>query len=277
MTEKDFYSSAILRSARGAALLTLPRPHAKGLARGRPFVDVEGKTASVARGDRTAPAEAVVQAGLDGVLVVAKAGADDFGRSAGEGGAAEIVILIFELGRPVLGQHVFEAGANRIAVLAVACRRERHPGAREGNAEVRAVAPGITALGVKQGRTLGVAEAAGHRAELVGAAGYPRTGREHDSRIVAAEPAILGFGAEHPIGRELIVVAALHAAEETAVAAFEAAVAGKRAADVTADIKSGPVVDQLRRRIGWRLGVGARRQIGGQCRPCEGDRRSGAK
>src|ERR1700733_1333912 len=45
---------------------------------------------SLVLGDhRATPAKAVVQAGLDGVLVVAEAGADDVGRSRGEGRVAE--------------------------------------------------------------------------------------------------------------------------------------------------------------------------------------------
>ena len=73
------------------------------------------------RDHRATPAEAVVQADLDGVLVVAEAGADD--RRAGprgKGGVAEVVILVFGLGGPVRREHVFEAGADGIAVLVVA-------------------------------------------------------------------------------------------------------------------------------------------------------------
>src|SRR6185437_13393236 len=39
------------------------------------------------------------------------------------------------------------------------------------------------------------------------------------------------------------------------------AIAAKRAAEMTADIEAGPVIDGLRRRIGRCLGVGARRKI----------------
>src|SRR4051812_2206906 len=49
---------------------------------------------------RAAPAEAIVQAGLDGVLVVAEAPAGDVGRARGEGRIAEVVILVLHLGRP---------------------------------------------------------------------------------------------------------------------------------------------------------------------------------
>src|SRR5688572_9676576 len=76
--------------------------------------------ASVFGDDRAAPAEAVVQADLDGVLVVAKPGADHVGRAGRDGGLAEVVILVFGLGGPVRREHVFQAGADSVAVLAVA-------------------------------------------------------------------------------------------------------------------------------------------------------------
>src|ERR1700726_4924376 len=92
------------------------RSRTKRPARSRPFgIDLSG---SVTRGDRATPAEAIVDAGLDGVLVVTEAGADDRRRTTGESGAAEIVILVFGLGRPVRREHVFQTGADREAVLA---------------------------------------------------------------------------------------------------------------------------------------------------------------
>src|ERR1700753_2151381 len=122
-----------------------------------------GKKRSVAGGDRAAPAEPVVQTGLYGVLVVADAVADNFSRAAGEGGAAEIVILVLELGRPVRSEHVFQAGADSVAVIVVAGGGEGHARAAKADADI-VVAPGVTALGVEQRRTPSVAEAAGHRA-----------------------------------------------------------------------------------------------------------------
>src|ERR1700733_400366 len=85
---------------------------------------------SVARGRRTAPAEAVVHTDLDGMLIVPAANADDVGRTAGDRRAAEVVILILGLGRPVRREHVFKAGADGVAVLAVAGGGEglRHAG-----------------------------------------------------------------------------------------------------------------------------------------------------
>ncbi len=63
--------------------------------------------------------EAVVDAGLDGVLVVAEV-AERRQRARGhEVGVAEIVVLVLDLGRPVRGEHVFEAGADGVAVAMV--------------------------------------------------------------------------------------------------------------------------------------------------------------
>ena len=131
------------------------------------------------------------------------------------------------------------------------------------HADIVVVAQGVTALGVEQRRTPGVAEPAGDRAELVvAAAGDQRAAREQHAIVVAAaEPAVLGFGAEHPVRVELVVEAALHAAHEADVAALQAVVARKGAADMAADIEAGPVVDHSRRGIGRSLGIGARRHV----------------
>ena len=132
----------------------------------------------------------------------------------------------------------------------------RHP-------EIVAVAPGVTALGVEQRRTPGVAEPAGYRAELVGIGGHEGAARKQHAIIIAAgQPAILGFGTHHPVRRELIVEAALHAAKEAGVAALQGAVTRKGAADMAADIEPGPVIDDLRRGIGRRLGIGSGRHVG---------------
>src|ERR1700761_5896795 len=158
----------------------------------------------------------IVQAGLDGVLVVAETRSDDLGWPAREGGVAEIVILVLDIGRPVRREHVFETGADRVAVTVVAVGGEVRRRASEADSDIRIVAPGIAALGVQQRRTPRVAEAAGHRTELIGIAGYHTAGRKrHAGTAVAGEPAILRLGTDDPIGRELIVVAALDAAEKT--------------------------------------------------------------
>src|SRR5450759_2644671 len=92
-------------------------PRAKRPARSRPPCIDRPETASVSRGDRAAPAKAVVDAGLDGMLVIPEAGSDDRRRPAGKCGPAEVLILILGLGGPVRREHVFEAGADRRSPL----------------------------------------------------------------------------------------------------------------------------------------------------------------
>src|SRR6201989_2416707 len=121
----------------------------------------------IARGNRATPAKAVVDAGLDGVLVIPEAGADDISRTAGEGVATKVVILVLDLGRPVRREHVFETGADGVAILVVAVRAECHRNAAAGRGNIRVVAPGVAALGVQQRRTPSVAKPAGDRTELI--------------------------------------------------------------------------------------------------------------
>src|SRR3954454_18943784 len=169
--------------------------------------------ASVARGCRTAPAKAIVHADLDGMLVLPAADADNVDRTGGDRRAAEVVVLVLGLGRPIRREHVFEASANGIAVLAVAGGGEGLRNAGNIDAEA-AVTPGVTALGVKQRRSPGVADATGHRAELVGIGGHLRAQRERGTAVVGRQPGILGLDTHDPIGRELVVEAALDTAEE---------------------------------------------------------------
>src|SRR6266436_1516788 len=151
---------------------------------------VQVRSGSIPRDHRATPVEAIVDASLNRMLVVAEAGSNEDRRAAGhEGGAAEVVILVFNLGGPAGREHVFEAGADT----------------------------------------------------------------------------------EDPGGGELIIEAALHAAEKAAIIARDAVVARERAADVATDVEAGPVVD--RRAVSRRLGVGTSRHISRQCRRgcAEGD------
>src|SRR3979411_212805 len=66
------------------------------------------KSVSVFGSRRATPAKPVVHPDLDGVFVVPEALASDVGGASVEGGLAEIVILVFGLGRPVGREHVFE-------------------------------------------------------------------------------------------------------------------------------------------------------------------------
>src|SRR5712691_1646722 len=226
---------------------------------------VQVRSGSVPRDHRATPVEAIVDASLNRMLVIAEAGSNEDGRAAGqEGGAAEVVILVFNLGGPAGREHVFEASADGVAVTMVAVGGESRRHASGGHADVVAVLPGITALGVKQRRTPGVADPAGDRSKLVVARGDQEAAREQHASVAAAEPAVLGFDTEDPGGGELIIEAALHAAEETAIVAAQAVVARERAADVATDVEAGPVVD--RRAVSRRLGVGTSRHIGRQRR-----------
>src|SRR4051812_28647532 len=185
------------------------------------------------------------------MLVVAETGADDIGRSGREGGVAEIVILVFGLGGPIRREHVFEAAADGVAVLAVAVGGEAHRHAGHRHADIIVVAPGVTALGVQQRRAPSVAEPAGYRTDLIVVVdGHQRTtGEQHAVIVAAAQPGILRFSANYPIGRELIVEAGLYAAEEAGVVAPQAVIAGKGAADMAADIETRPVIDHGRRGV----------------------------
>src|SRR3984893_7353140 len=168
------------------------------------------------------------------MLVVPETGADAGRGPAGEGGAAEIVILVFGLGGPVRREHVFETGADGVAVLVggIGGKRRRHAG--DSDADIGIVAPGITALGVEQRRSPGVADPSGDRAELVVLCSDRRGTRKHQVTVVVGKPAVLGLGTDHPVGRELVVKAALHAAHEPAAASLQAVAARESAAEMAA-------------------------------------------
>src|SRR5579883_1441046 len=211
-------------------------------------------------GHRATPAEAVVYAELDGVFVVAKPRADDGRRAGEEGGIAEIIVLVFAFDRPVRREHVFQTGADGIAVASIVIDGEgrRHASDRDGKIVV--VSPGVTALGIEQRRPKGITQSTRHRAKLIGACGRNGiAGEYHPTATIAGEPTVLGFRTDHPIVRELIVEAALHAAQEAGVIGFKAVAAREGSAEMPAEIKAGPVIEDFWRPIHWSLGVGARR------------------
>src|SRR4051794_29817066 len=170
---------------------------------------------------------------------------------------AEIVVLVLGLGRPVRREHVFEAGADGVAVAVVAADDEAGRHAADGHLLV-VVGIGVATLHVEQARTPGVADAAGDRAETALVVGVGDAAWEHRADA-AGEPGILAFDADTEVRVELPVRAGLQTAEETAVAviaggeAAEIVVAGERAADMAADIEAGPVVN--------RGGIGGRRRL----------------
>src|SRR6185295_4953661 len=85
------------------------------------------------------------------------------------------------------------------------------------------------------------------------------------------------FGAHHPVRRELIVEAALYAAKETGVAALQGIVAREGAANMAADIEAGPVIHDLGRGIGRRLGVRPRLHVGRKSWSRHGGQRGSAE
>src|ERR1039457_2488397 len=147
---------------------------------------------SILRNHRATPVEAIVQAGLHSMLVVAGAAETRQDGWRHKIGLAEVIILILDLGRPVLGEHVFQASADSVAIMMAAVERER---LRHGEERQRlvVVGGGIAALDVEQSRTPGVADPAGHRAEGTLVVGVDVTGadtREGNAIVVVAEPAV---------------------------------------------------------------------------------------
>src|SRR5262249_54657549 len=68
--------------------------------------------------------EAVVDTGLDGVLVVAEAAERREHHRRREPRVAEVVVLVLDLARPVRSEHVLETGADRVAIFMVAVEAE---------------------------------------------------------------------------------------------------------------------------------------------------------
>src|SRR6266481_8961680 len=125
---------------------------------------------SIRRDQRAVPVEAIIQAGLHSMLLVAEGAERDKRDRGGEPAAVEVIKLVLDLGRPVLGEHVFQASADSEAIAMVAIEREadRNAGGRQGFA---VVGVGITSLGVQQRRPPGVTDApryGGNRALVVG-------------------------------------------------------------------------------------------------------------
>src|SRR5260370_18826894 len=167
------------------------------------------------------------------MLVVTESDADDGGGAGRECRVAEVVVLVFDLGGPVRREHVFEACAHGVAVAMIAVGRESLRQAGDAYAEVVAILPPITALGVEQSRAPGIAEAAGDRSKLVAVGGDENAAGEQHAGGAVAEPGILGFDTDNPARGELVIGAALQAAEEAAIGAPQAIVAAEQATEVT--------------------------------------------
>src|ERR1700731_4625995 len=233
------------------------------------FSLISTRRRSVPRHPRARPVEAVVDGRLHDMFVVAEAAERQESDRGNEPAAAEIIILIFDPGRPVPGEHVFQAGACGVAVAmaAIEGERDRKIAERQGLA---VVGVGVASLDVKQRRTKGEADAARHRGEGAPGVGVDESAGEEDAVVAAAEPVVLAFDADEEVGGELVIGAGLPAAEQSALMAVadrktaDDFVTADGAADVAADVEAGPGVD--RAGVGRSLGVGLGAEIGGDCR-----------
>src|SRR4051794_21762836 len=130
----------------------------------RPACSELAVSRSIPCGDGSAPVEAIVHTRFHRVIVVGGA-AERHQRSRGdEAGAAEIVVLVLDLCRPVLGEQVLEAGADRLAIAMAAVQRECRGRTAKGQG-IALIGVGVAALHVQQTRSPGEADAAGHRTE----------------------------------------------------------------------------------------------------------------
>src|SRR4051812_8629700 len=135
------------------------------------------------------------------VVVVA-----DNGRCRGNGHvrATEIIVLIFNLSRPIRREQVLKATAHRVADIVTArgeCQWQA--GERIGHEHVVVLTECDAPLGVQQRRTPSVAETAGHRAEIAGAVRYREAaGYEGRRAGLAVSPGVLAFDTEDPVRRE---------------------------------------------------------------------------
>src|SRR5258708_17890732 len=150
-------------------------------------------------------AELVVQANGDQVdilLDVVGAGGHAGNREdAGEGGVmvAHEQMVVFDRGRPVRSEAVFEADANRATPTGVGRTIEDGAGTSD-QTFVLVVGDRSTALDVEQGVVPGVADLAGEQAEGIDLGAVGGTNVEgRDAGVGAAEvrPVALRFNAEH--------------------------------------------------------------------------------
>src|SRR3954454_8304584 len=117
----------------------------------RPACSELAVSRSIPCGDGSAPVEAIVHTRFHRVIVVGEA-AERHQRSRGdEAGAAEIVVLVLDLCRPVRGEHVLEAGADRVTLAMATVQRECRGRTAKGQG-VTDIRVGVTALHVQQTR-----------------------------------------------------------------------------------------------------------------------------
>ena len=217
---------------------------------------------------RTLPIEVVIDARLDFLHVERRIRCVCRQRRRGEieGLRTEAEVIVFHLGRPIAVDRIFEAGAGGPAGPGQRVARA----AAEHVVECAAiVGEGDTALAVHQQTIECRADPAGGGRSPFGL-GVDRVAERVRAVAFEAGPVEIAFDAEHE-GVVLDIVADLATADKTVVGEFVMRAAeriapagvGETAADIAADVKSGPVVD--RRRIShrrYRRGHPRRRQIG---------------
>src|ERR1700738_4856568 len=194
-------------------------------------------------------------------------------------------VIVFDRGRPVRGEAVFEAAASHATpagVVVAGCNEVA------GRGEERAMAVGShrgAALYVKQSVVPGVADLAGEQSESVDF-GLVREeshgGQEAAVDALEVSPVALRFEADHE-GAGLPAIADLTTGGATGriMATFSAdecagrgyavpAIARQPPAAVGADVEAAPVIDRSDHR--GRLGVGAGGKISGRCRRAQAQR-----
>src|SRR4029079_6480369 len=152
---------------------------------------------------RRTPVEAVVYAEFEGVFVIGER-RDHDRRRPNEGDIAEVVILIFKLDRPVRDQHVFDAAADRVSIVAVAVEAKRPAG----------VSPCIAALGGEQRWSHRVTKAASDRSEV-------SVAEESQAAVAGVDETIIALDAEDQGRRKLVVHTNLATAHELGIVVAE--------------------------------------------------------
>src|SRR5215471_4397809 len=185
------------------------------------------------------------------------------------------MVILDEAGEPV-GEGILAADSDCPTTPGVAGQiGDRAVGEEEG--EIVSL-PSCTALHVaEEAIPEGIADAAGQRGKILGVKATPDVVEEDQVVAAAAGPVIITLDADHPSAGELIIAAALQAAEEAAGVRVEGLTEERiadqavgefpvhpKAADVAAEVTAGPTEDDRRRC--WRRRLVDGPEIGRRCR-----------
>src|SRR5438552_3694724 len=253
-----------------------PRDSAPGL------LCLASSARSVLRDDRAA--ELVVRARGDEIDVLTDAvGADEAATRRGESVGTILHEQVIELdaNRPVRGESVFEASADRATPAGVVAG-DASERASNGVDAVAIRGHRSTALDVEQDVVDGIADLTGEQAERIDVRVVAEAG-EHQARVAAREvgPVALGFKAEHP-GASLPAIADLTTdrAAGRVMGTLRAkrkvrrnripGVAARTPAAVGTDVETGPVIHRSDHR--GRLGVRTRSEIRSNSRRSRAER-----